>query len=109
MIQTDRITTHITDLVTATARLKDLLAGDRDPALVTEICDRIAAGATAITAIGPGETPPPGLYGAWSELVLALGAAKNCEFAGPVLAALDGAIEAVRTMRRTFSLAPGGA
>ncbi len=109
MTQTDSITTHVTDLVTATERLRTLLAGDWDLAGMTQICEEIAATAAAITAIGPGETPPPGLYGAWSELVLALGAAKNCAFTGSVLAALDGAIDAVRSMRRAFGLAPGGA
>jgi hypothetical protein len=109
MIQTDPITTHVTDLVTATERLRTLLAGDWDLAGMTEICEKIAVTAAAITAIGPGETSPPGLYRAWSELVLALGAAKNCAFTGSVLVALDGAIGSVRAMRRTFGLAPGGA
>jgi hypothetical protein len=109
MTQTDSITTHITDLVAATAMLKTSLAGDRDAARVTEICDRIAAGAAAITAIGPVAPQSPELYGAWSELVLALVAAQKVGFNGVTLKALDGAIAAVRMMRRTFGLAPGGA
>ncbi len=109
MIQTDSITTHITDLVTATATLKTLLAGDGEPAMVTEICGRVATTATAITAIGSMASQPPGLYGAWSELVLALVAAQKVGFNGLTLEALDGAIDAVRSMRRTFGLAPGGA
>jgi hypothetical protein len=109
MTQTDSLTAHITDLVTATATLKTLLAADREPAMVTEICEKIAVTAAAITVIGPVAPQPSGLYGAWSEVVLALGAAKNCEFTGLALARLDGAIDAVRTLRRTFGLAPGGA
>jgi hypothetical protein len=109
MTQTDSITTHITDLVTATATLKTLLAGDRQPAMVTPVCEQIAATAAAITAIGPVESPPPGLYGAWSELVLVLVAAQKVGFDGVTLKALDGAIGSVRAMRRTFGLAPGGA
>jgi hypothetical protein len=109
MTQTDSITTHITDLVAATATLKTLLAVDRAPARVTEICDRIAAGAAAITAIGPVTPQPPGLYAAWSELVLVLVAAQKEGFNGVTLKALDGAIGSVRTLRRTFGIAPGGA
>lgn len=109
MIQTDTITTHITDLVTATATLKTLLADDREPAMFDSVCEQIAATAAAITAIGPVEPQPAGLYAAWSEVVLALVAAQKVGFNGATLKALDGAIGAVRTLRRTFGLAPGGA
>jgi hypothetical protein len=109
MTQTDQISAQITDLLTATATLKTLLADDRESAKLAAVCAQIAATATAITAIGPVAPPPSGLYGAWSELVLVLGAAKNGEFTGLALQALDGAIAAVRTLRRTFGIAPGGA
>ncbi len=109
MTQTDQISAQITDLVTATATLKTLLADDREPAMFDSVCEQIAVTAAAITAIGPVATQPPGLYAAWSELVLVLVAAQKEGFNGVTLTALDGAIGAVRMMRRTFGLAPGGA
>jgi hypothetical protein len=109
MTQTDPISSHIAGLVTATATLKTLLVADREPAMVTSVCEQIAATAAAIAAIGPVAAQPPELYGAWSEVVLALVAAQKVGFDGVTLKALDGAIGSVRTLRRTFGIAPGGA
>jgi hypothetical protein len=104
-----QLTAQLADLVRLTATLKSLLADDRVPDTLTETCAAIAATAAAITAIGPIDPQPDGLYGAWYELVLVLGEAKQRELAELPLAALDGAIGSVRTLRRTFGIAPGGA
>jgi hypothetical protein len=110
MNQTDtQLTAQLADLVSLTAKLKSMLANDRAPEALTETCAAITTTAAAMTAIGPIDPQPAGLYGAWYELVLVLGEAKNRELAELPLAALDGAIEAVRTLRRTFGIAPGGA
>jgi hypothetical protein len=106
---TDLLTEQVAHLVTATDQLKVLLADDRAPEEFTEIFVTIARTATAITQIGPIGPNPPGLYRAWSELVLVLVAVQKQGFRDLPLTALDGAIGAVRTMRRTFGLAPGGA
>jgi hypothetical protein len=106
---TDRLTEKVAHLGTATAELKALLAADCAPEAFTEIFVTIATTAAAITQIGPIGPNPPGLYSAWSELVLVLVAAQQQGFRDLPLTALDGAIGAVRTMRRTFGLAPGGA
>ncbi len=105
----DLLTEQVARLGAATDELKALLADDGAPAAFTEIFVTIATTAAAITQIEPIGANPPGLYGAWSELVLALVAAQKKGFSGATLIALDEAINAVRTMRRTFGLAPGGA
>jgi hypothetical protein len=104
-----QLTAQLADLVRLTASLKSMLADDRVPDAFTETCAAIAATASSITAIGPIDPQPDGLYGAWYELVLVLGEAKQRKLAELPSAALDGAIEAVRTLRRTFGIAPGGA
>jgi hypothetical protein len=110
MNQTDtQLATQLTDLVSLTATLKSMLVDDRGPDALTETCAAIAATTAAMTAIGPIDAQPDGLYGAWYELVLVLSEAKQRELAELPLAALDGAIGAVRTLRRTFGIAPGGA
>ncbi len=103
------VTAKLTDLVTQTAALKSLLAADRAPDLLTETCNAIEVTTVAMAALGPVSPLPDGLYRAWLELVLLLGEAKKCGFKGPALESLDRAIEAVRLMRRSFGLAPGGA
>jgi hypothetical protein len=110
MNQTDtQLATQLADLVNLTTQLKSMLADDPMPDAFTETCAAIVATAAAMTAIGPITPQPDGLYGAWLELVLVLGEAKQRELAELPLAALDGAIDAVRTLRRTFGIAPGGA
>jgi hypothetical protein len=68
----DLLTEQVAHLVTATAELKALLADDRAPEAFTAVFATIATTATAITSIGPIAANPPELYGAWSDLVLAL-------------------------------------
>lgn len=102
------LTTQITQLATAAETLKSLLADPADPTQVTEICEQIATTATDLTAIGPIAPKPTGLYAAWLAVTLALGDAKTREVTAS-LEALDRAIAAVRLMRRTFGIAPGGA
>lgn len=109
MTHNSQLAAEIAQLATATQTLKQLLAADRSPTLCIESCHQIAATAAAITAIGPIEPKPQGLYAAWLEAVLTLGAAKTKDFAAAPLEALDNAIAAVRLMRRTFGIAPGGA
>jgi hypothetical protein len=103
------LTESVADLVRLTAELKSLLAADRAPETLTEICGSIAATATAMTQIDPVPDAPSGLYATWLALVLALEEATKSGFEGGAQEALDGAIGAVRIMRRTYGIAPGGA
>jgi hypothetical protein len=103
------LTENLTNLVTQTAALKSLLAGDRSRDLLTENLVAIEAAAGAMAALAPLSPLPEGLYRAWLELVLLLGEAKKGGFKGEALEALDRAIESVRTLRRAFGIAPGGA
>jgi hypothetical protein len=110
MTQIDSLlTVNLTELTTQTAALKSLLADARNPELLMKTCGAIEAAVTAMTEFGPVSPLPDGLYRAWLELVLLLGEAKKCGFRGEALASLDRAIEAVRVMRRSFGIAPGGA
>jgi hypothetical protein len=118
MTLTDSLLTEkLTDLVTQTATLKSLVAGvgvaspqeNRPRDLLTETCNGIEAAAVALAALGPVSPLPEGLYRAWLELVLLLGEAKKGGFRGETIEALDRAIESVRTLRRAFGIAPGGA
>jgi hypothetical protein len=110
MNQTDSLLTEkLTDLTTQTAVLKSLLAGNRPRDLLTETCNGIEAAAVALAELGPVSPLPDGLYRAWLELVLLLGEAKKGGFRGEAIEALDRAIEAVRSLRRAFGIAPGGA
>jgi hypothetical protein len=118
MTKTDSfLTEKLADLVTQTAALKSLLAGvgvaspqeNRSRDLLTETCNAIEAAAVALAALGPVSPLPDGLYRAWLELVLLLGEAKKGGFRGEAIEALDRAIEAVRSLRRAFGIAPGGA
>lgn len=110
MNQTDtRLAAPLAELVGLTATLKSGLAAESGTEGLRETCAAIAAAAEAMTAIGPVEPLPMGLYRAWLDLVLLLGEAKKSGFSGDLLAAVDRAIEAVRRLRRTFGIAPGGA
>jgi hypothetical protein len=110
MTLTDSLLTEkLTDLTTQTALLKSLLAGDQSRDLLMETCNGIEAAAVALAALGPVSPLPDGLYRAWLELVLLLGEAKKGGFRGEAIEALDRAIEAVRSLRRAFGIAPGGA
>jgi hypothetical protein len=110
MTLTDSLLTEkLTDLTTQTAVLKSLLAGDRSRDLLTETCNGIEAAAVALAELGPVSPLPDGLYRAWLELVLLLGEAKKGGFRGEAIEALARAIEAVRSLRRAFGIAPGGA
>ncbi len=102
------LTAQIIQLTTAAETLKSLLTDTSEPAKLTEICEKIALTATDLTQIGPIDPKPTGLYAAWLAVTLALGEAKTRDFTAS-LEALDRAIAAVRTMRRTFGIAPGGA
>jgi hypothetical protein len=106
---TDMLAEQVSHLAAATDELKALLEADCAPEACTKTLATIATTAAAITVIGPIDPQPPALYGTWSELVLALVAAQQRDFSGGTLTALDGAIESVRMMRRTFGIAPGGA
>jgi hypothetical protein len=109
MNPTDQFAAQLTHLQTATQTLKSLLTDDRHPTTFTETCKEIALIATDLTAIGPIDPKPAGLYAVWLEITLALGEAKTRNLTAMPLEALDGAIAAVRIMRRTFGIAPGGA
>jgi hypothetical protein len=69
---TNMLAEQVVHIGTATAELKALLADDRAPEAFTEIVVTIATTAAAITPIGPIGPNPPGLYSAWSEVVLVL-------------------------------------
>lgn len=108
MTSTD-LTPQITQLSTAAETLKSLLADTAEPAKLTEICEQIATAATDLAKLGPIDPKPAGLYAAWLAVTLALVEAKTRDFTASPLESLDGAIAAVRLMRRTFGIAPGGA
>ncbi|MBE9033369.1 hypothetical protein IQ266_26905 [filamentous cyanobacterium LEGE 11480] len=108
----EQLNAQLANLKDSTAQLKTLLsnhAAETDAVMPT--LATIQTTATTITAIGPAEPniKVAGMYEIWSELVMALVAAQQQTLGKSESIALEQAIVAVRTLRRTFNLAPGGA
>lgn len=112
MTTVEQLSTQLADLKTATEQLSQMLASKATTSgdFIAQL-KSIQTTTNAMVAIGPVEKAAkiPGMYTTWSELVLALVAAQEQQLNELSQQTLEQTIATVRTLRRTFNLAPGGA